>query len=60
MMLNGWQGNPASKTSWSGISDAAIWVMSPWGVSPKFPAYAFWQSRSISLEKTHCESVSVL
>ena len=33
---NGWQGKPAVKISWLGISSGGILVMSPSGISPKF------------------------
>ena len=33
-MENGWQGNPAARMSWSGISAGLISRMSPCGLSP--------------------------
>jgi hypothetical protein len=52
--LNGRQGNPASSTSWSGISPAGMRVMSPWSSwpSPKLARYVSWEYLFHSLVNT--------
>ena len=41
IILNGWQGNPAKKISWSGTELADICDISPFGIMPKLLAYTF-------------------
>ena len=50
----GWQGKPASKTSWSGISFSDTFEISPWiNSSPKLVWYVFTANLFHSLVNTH-------
>lgn len=52
-ILKDWQGKPAHKISCLGILVSDIFVISPYGLSPKFLLYASCTSLSISEENTH-------